>query len=432
MDVEAKGGEAPIRPLLGWRRDSFWNENRLLEELERVFDICHGCRRCLTLCSAFATLFELVDDSPSVGLEGVEKRDYWRVVEHCSLCDLCYETRCPYIPPHERQVDFPHLMLRAKAVRNRRRGGGTVGERLLALPDRMGRLASIPMFGGMACAMIDNPFSRRLLRIPAGARLPACRRDTLRRRLSRRVGKPSLPVGRDSQGGVVLFSTCYGNYQYPEIGEHLVAILEHNTVPVVLAEEERCCGMLSLESGDLKGVEEAKRFNVPRLMEWIEKGWSILMLQPSCLQLFRRWLPALFPDDPQVDRVRNAVWDPVEYLLSRREVGRLKTDFQHSLGVVACHLPCHLKIDGSGAKIRDLLNLVPDTYVELVEGCMKRCGVSSCHETGRSPVAEKICQIMPDHYGSSCMLAGARLEAEVANDSRVEHPLALLRMAYGI
>ena len=90
---------------------------RSSKELHRVFDICHGCRRCFSLCQSFPTLFDAIDASPTLELDGVDKRVYWQVVEHCYLCDMCYMTKCPYVPPHPWNVDFPHLMLRAKAVR---------------------------------------------------------------------------------------------------------------------------------------------------------------------------------------------------------------------------------------------------------------------------------------------------------------------------
>ena len=432
MEGKTKGNEAPLRPPLEWRRTSFWDEERLFEELERVFDICHGCRRCLTLCPAFSTLFELVDESSTMRLDGVAREDYWRVVERCYLCDLCYATRCPYIPPHERMVDFPHLMLRAKAVRYRKRGGGPLGERLSISPDALGSVAAIPVLGRMVCAAIDNPLTRRLLRVPSETGLAGCRRDTLRRRLARRSDMSGKSARQMVGEGVVLFVTCHGNYRFPEVGEHLIAILEHNAVPVVVVERERCCGMSGFERGDLEGVREAKEFNVQRLAKWVGKGWKVLILQPSCLQLFRRWLPALFPDDGMVHQVSMAVLDPFEFLASFRHAGRLKTDFRHALGVVACHLPCRLRVDGSGAGIRELLSLIPDTYVEMVEGCAG----SGCAPSGGgardSGMGERIRQIMPDHYGSACMLAGRCIELERADGSRVEHPLALLRKAYGI
>ena len=108
--------EAPTRLPIEWKSDEFYDEDSINEELERVFDICHTCRRCVSLCNSFPTLFDLIDDSETMEVDGVAKNDYKRVVDECFLCDICYLTKCPYVPPHEWNVDFPHLMLRAKAA----------------------------------------------------------------------------------------------------------------------------------------------------------------------------------------------------------------------------------------------------------------------------------------------------------------------------
>ena len=112
--------QAPTRHPLDWRNPEFYDEAALEREMERVFDICHGCRRCVSLCQSFPTLFDLVDNSKTMEVDGVAKADYAKVVDQCYLCDLCYMTKCPYVPPHPWNVDFPHLMLRAKAVEFRK------------------------------------------------------------------------------------------------------------------------------------------------------------------------------------------------------------------------------------------------------------------------------------------------------------------------
>ena len=135
--------EAPTRHPLDWRNPEFFDEAALTKEMERIFDICHGCRRCVSLCQSFPTLFDLVDESRTGELDSVDKADYRKVVDQCYLCDLCYMTKCPYVPPHPWNVDFPHLMLRAKAFEFKARGA-RFRDRMLTGTDRMGRLASIP------------------------------------------------------------------------------------------------------------------------------------------------------------------------------------------------------------------------------------------------------------------------------------------------
>src|SRR5688572_23747319 len=136
--------EAPTRHPLDWQSADFHDEAKLDKELERVFDICHGCRRCVNLCTAFPTLFDLVDTSPTMEVDGVNKADFGKVVDQCYLCNMCYMTKCPYVPPHAWNVDFPHLMLRAKAVKFKR-GEVSFRDKLLSSTDALGKLASIPV-----------------------------------------------------------------------------------------------------------------------------------------------------------------------------------------------------------------------------------------------------------------------------------------------
>src|SRR6476619_6229442 len=135
---------APTRHPVEWRSPEFYDGDAFLKEAERIFDICHGCRRCVSLCNAFPTLFDLVDESKTGEVDGVDKKDYWKVVDHCYLCDLCYMTKCPYVPPHQWNVDYPHTMLRAKAIKFKK-GGVDAGSRLLASTDVHGQLAGIPI-----------------------------------------------------------------------------------------------------------------------------------------------------------------------------------------------------------------------------------------------------------------------------------------------
>ncbi len=429
--------EAPPRHPPDWKGSDFRDEGMLIRELERVFDICHGCRRCLNLCNAFPTLFDLVDESATMELGGVARQDYWNIVDHCYLCDRCDATKCPYIPPHKRNVDFPQLMLRAKAVRFRKRGAG-FRDRLLASPDKVGRLATIPVVAQVINAAADSPSIRRKLHLHPDAVLPRCHRTTLRKRRRELVSSaPAATTAADA--GVVLFATCYGNFNEPELGDDLVAVFEHNSIPVALAEEERCCGFLRLELGDLDAVEQAREVNIPQLAEWVDRGWNIVVPLPTCVLMFRQWLPLMFPDDALVRKVRNAIFDPFEYLMQHHKEGRLKTGFKRSLGVVLYHLSCRSGGQGTGIETCEILSLVPGTHVEVIACCSGRDGSyglkSEYHDismkTGQ-PVVNTIRQVMPDHFGSHCPKAGRQIESSLANGSKAEHPLTLLRKAYGV
>src|SRR5579864_4092404 len=266
--------EAPIRHPLDWRNPQFYDHAALDKELERVFDICHGCRRCFSLCNSFPTLFNAIDESPSLELDGVDKKVYWDVVDNCYLCDMCFMTKCPYVPPHPWNIDFPHLMLRAKATHARKGGGFSFRDRTLSSTETVGRIAGIPVIAELVNAVNRSATGRALLEKTLGvardAPLPTFHSRTARKGLVGRLGthrsnRPSTATSvrptEQTTGKVALFATCYGNRNEPDLDEDLVAVLEHNGVLVTLIAQERCCGMPKLELGDLETVAKLKEFN---------------------------------------------------------------------------------------------------------------------------------------------------------------------------
>ncbi len=435
--------EAPTRHPIDWQNRAFYDEAALTQELERVFDICHGCRRCFSLCNAFPTLFDAIDAGSSGELDGVDRRVYWEVVDHCYLCDMCYMTKCPYVPPHPWNLDFPHLMLRAKAIKLKK-SGATWRDRVLSSTDGVGRLAGIPVVVEMVNAANRSPAARKLIERTLGvhrrAKLPSYHARTLRKIEKGRVRETRAgePAGR-TRGRVALFATCYGNYNEPVLGSDLIAVFEHNGIPVRLAEKERCCGMPKLELGDLDAVAKLKDKNIPVLARLVDEGWDLVAPIPSCVLMFKQELPLLFPDDPAVRKVGAAFFDPFEYLQLRHDAGRLRTDFKHPLGKVAYHVPCHLRVQNIGLKTKNLLQLVPDTQVEAIERCSGHDGTYGVkrefHDTAMKiakPVVSRIEKMNPDHYASDCPIAGHHLANGMRDARQPTHPLSLLRKAYGI
>ena len=444
MAVREGSLEAPIRHPIDWQNPEYYNEDSLTQELERVFDICHGCRRCFSLCNAFPTLFDAIDESETMELDGVDKRVYWDVVDHCYLCDMCYMTKCPYVPPHEWNVDFPHLMLRAKAVKHQQ-GKTRTRDRILTSTDMVGTLAGIPVVSGIVNAVNHNRIGRRvveeLFEVHPDAVLPDYHSKTLRRRVSpsRNAGAQPGPEAGPTRGKVALFATCYGNYNEPDLGEDLIAVFEHNGIPVRLADTERCCGMPKLELGDLDAVRKAKDINVPQLAGLIDQGWDVVAPVPSCVLMFKQELPLMFPDDADVAKVRDNIYDPFEYLMLRHRHGQLKTDFKNSLGKIAYHVACHLRVQNIGMKTRELLQLVPETEVDAIERCSGHDGTYAVkkefHEVSMKickPVVTRVEKAAADHYSSDCPMAGHQIENGLGEPRAPEHPLKLLRRAYGI
>ena len=435
--------EAPTRHALDWQSDEFYDEAPLFEELERVFDICHGCRRCFNLCNSFPTLFDAVDESETMEVDGVPKKVYWDVVDHCYLCDMCYMSKCPYVPPHEWNVDFPHLMLRAKAARFKKEGA-SVRDKILSATDTVGKLAGIPVVVAAVNATNRSKTGRKLLEATLGvhhkAPVPEYHSNTARKRLSRL--KNASPEGvtptSSTRGKVVLYTTCYGNRNHPAIDEDLVAIFEHNGIAMSLAEKEVCCGMPKLELGDLESVARAKDINIPILAAMVDDGWDIVTPIPSCTLMYKQELPLMFPDDPLVIKVRDAMYDPFEYLMLRHKDGELNTEFKTSLGKVSYQVPCHLRVQNIGLKTRDILQLVPDTTVDVIERCSGHDGTYAVkkefHDISKKiarPVVSKLKRAEADHFVSDCPMAAEQIAQEV-DGQEANSPMSLLRSAYGI
>jgi Fe-S oxidoreductase len=434
--------EAPTRHPLAWRDPSFYDEAALDKELERVFDICHGCRRCFSLCNSFPTLFDAIDEAPSGELDTVDKKVYWDVVDHCYLCDMCYMTKCPYVPPHPWNLDFPHLMLRAKAVKAKK-GEVRFRDKVLASTDVVGSIAGIPVVAQAVNAINKTETGRKLLDATLGvavdAPVPDYHSNSARKQLAgRELAAPATPTA-ETRGKVVLFTTCYGNRNEPDLNVDLVEVFEHNGIPVKIVSQEKCCGMPKLELGDLEAVARHKETNIPALKQAIDEGYDIVAPIPSCVLMFKQELPLMFPEDAAVQQVKARIFDPFEYLMLRHKAGMLRTDFATELGKVSYHVPCHLRVQNIGLKTRDVLNLVPNTAIDVIERCSGHNGTYAVKKEFRpasvkigKPVMNRVEKASPDHYTSDCPMAGHQIQTGLKDPKEPTHPLKLLRQAYGI
>ncbi len=435
--------EAPTRHPIDWKDPKFYDEEDLNAELERVFDICHGCRRCVSLCNAFPTLFDLVDESSTMEVDGVAKSDYIKVVDHCYLCDLCFLTKCPYVPPHEWNVDFPHLMLRAKANKFKN-NGAPLRDKMLSNTDQVGSFLGIPIIAQAANAVNHSVLMRRgmqkVLGIHADAHLPDYQSKSAKKLFAIYQTSVASPKAAGSTSGkVAIFTTCYGNHNEPGLIDDLIKIFEHNEIATKLITQDKCCSMPKLELGDLESVAQNKEHNIPIFHEIIQDDWDIVAPIPSCVLMFKQELPLMFPGDEALAEVQQAIFDPFEYLALRHKEEMLKTDFNTSLGKISYHAPCHLRVQKIGNKTKEILSLVPDTDIEIIERCAGHDGTYAVKQEfhdismkiGR-PVMNKIKKAEPNYYSSDCPLAGHHLANGLESDSSPTHPLTLLKIAYGL
>ena len=396
----------------------------------------------MNLCAAFPTLFDLVDESDTFEVDGVDKADYGKVVDHCYLCDLCAETKCPYLPPHEWAVDFPHLMLRAKATRFQE-AKPRWRDRLLASTDPVFNALATPGVGqlanGAAKVKALRKVGQRMAGIHQDAPLPTFHTRTASRRI-KPIFEDKTPVaGSATTGKVALYVTCYGDHNEPEVVDDLVRVLHHNDIPVKLLADTACCAMPKFELGDLDAVAAGKEKNLPIFAAAIDAGYDLMSIVPSCTLMYRQEMPLLFPQDEEVAKVREGFFDPFEYLVSRRRDGLANLDFKTPLGKVAYHAACHQRVQAIGQRTREFLAEVPGTEVTMIERCSGHDGTYAVKAGTYAhamkiarPVVRRVRDAKPDAYGSDCPMAGRMIEHGLDDGSRASHPISMLRRAYGL
>jgi Fe-S oxidoreductase len=334
-------------------------------------------------------------------------------------------------------------MLRAKAL-GYKQGRSKLRDRIITSTDAIGKLASIPIVVNVVNAVNRNEHTRALLesalQIHADARLPEYHGDTLSKRSAdHQPAAIEITATERTSGKVAIFATCYGQYNEPLIGEDLLAVFEHNQIQTMIVKNTVCCGMPKLELGDLDSVEKLKNHNIPLLAGLVDDSWDIISPVPSCTLQFKQELPLMYPEDTDVEKVRQAFFDPFEYLALRHKAGLMNLDFSASIGKIAYHVACHQRVQRIGLKTRDILALIPHTEIDVIERCSGHDGTYAIkqefHDTSMKickPVVNRVRKAEPDAYASDCPMAGQHISAGLNDGSKTQHPISLLRQAYGV
>ncbi|MBI5312632.1 MAG: glycerol-3-phosphate dehydrogenase [Methylocystis sp.] len=439
--------EAPIRHPLDWRSDDFYDDAKLDAEMRRVFDICHTCRRCFNLCDSFPRLFDLIDESKSGELDTVASADFKQVVDACTLCDMCFMSKCPYVPPHEFNIDFPHLILRYRAVEAKKNGVPAV-DRALADTDRYGKWATLISGAANWATRRDNTMMRGLEEKVAGvdrnAKLPKYASKTLETQAA------AHPPMRDDSAPAkarkaVLYATCYGDYNDTSIGMSALAVLARNGVETKVV-HPACCGMPKLEQGMLDEVAEAARKVAAAFAPYIDEGYDIVAPVPSCALMLKFEWPLILPEDESVKRLAEATFDLSEYVVDIARKEGLAEGMAPLDGGVAFHVSCHSRAQNIGQKGAELLALIPQADVAVVERCSghggawgyKKGNFETAMKVGK-PAARQLQNADKKHVVSECPLAGLHIEQEIETlggetprPERVGHPIVLMARAYGM
>jgi Fe-S oxidoreductase len=423
--------EAPVRHPLNWQDEDFYNEQFLNDELERVFNICHGCRRCVSLCKAFPTLFDLIDESETFEVDSVDKADYKKVVDQCYLCDLCYMTKCPYVPPHEWNVDFPHLMLRAKAIQFKK-GETKKSYKVLTSPQQVGSVASKPVISSIVNWSNSNKIIRKITENIMGVHADA----VVPKYHSKTLTKLFVEDNIVSKFKVAIFGTCYGEYNDPKSVIDLVDVLRHNNVEVKLIKNTQCCGMPKMELGDLETVIKYANENITPLKKLVGDGYKLIAPIPSCVLMFKSELPMIISDNEDIKLISKAFFDPFEYLSFLNDSAQLDTNFSAIDKEVLYQMACHQRVQNIGSHTKKILGLIPDLDVNIAERCSGHDGTYGVRKethtyavTIAKPVVKKITD-NTDLVVSDCVMAGNHIAHIATQNIEAIHPITLVKMAY--
>lgn len=430
------GLQKPTRFDIDWKNADYLNEDLFEKELRRVADACHGCRRCVSLCNSFPTLFDLIDESKTFEVDGVSYNQFSDVIDHCYLCDLCFLTKCPYVPPHEWEIDFPHLMLRGKAIKFHK-SKTSFRDKILTSTDLLGKLGSrkiiAPIINYFNSIKIFRIVLEKVLNIHRNAKLPKFSSITSK-------SKHNLIVNNSKTvDKVAIFTTCYHNYNEPIVIDDLVAVLSHNSIHVELIKDDKCCGMPKLELGDLKTVEKMMQHNIQKFKKYVDDGYKIIAPVPSCVLMFKQELPLLFPDNNDIKSISKALYDPFEYLLSLHEQDKLNTKFTNSIGSIFYQVACHQRVQNIGQVTKKILELIPGTDVEALERCSGHDGTygvkKETHDIAikiARPIVKEYQKNEAQHFTSDCTLAAHHIVNAMGNKVTPDHPISLMKKAYGI
>lgn len=440
---------APTRHVLKWRDEDFLNEDKIFAELERVFDLCHGCRRCFNLCDSFPTLFDLIDESETEEIDGVAKADYWKVINGCTLCDLCFMTKCPYVPPHEWDLDFPHLMLRARALQFKK-GQSNKKQDKLGEMDANGPLGV--KLSGLAnwATKRSNTLTRSVMEVTHGvhkdAALPEFSKQTCQQRAKAEPVEVNTAAPAHGKRKAVIYASCFGEYNAPDIVLDARAVLAKNGIEAQIVYPE-CCGMPQLEKGDVERVANKARSISLALSSYVKDGYDIVVPVASCALMLKFEWPLIEPDDENVKALSQATFDATEYIVDMAEKEGLAEGISPLEGGVSVHIACHARAQNMGRKAQELLKLIPDTQTTVIERCSGHGGswgvMKEFFEVGMkvgAPVFRDVAKADNAYVVSECPLARDQIiQGLERKDKTIEgpgkalrHPIQLLARAYGL
>jgi len=447
MDKKEGSLSAPTRHIIDWNNPNYLDEKAVDDEMRRQFDVCHGCRRCFNLCDSFPTLFDLIDESKDEDVASVDSKEFPKVVDKCTLCDMCYMVKCPYVPPHELNIDFPHLMLRYRKLQNSKNELNAIPKELAKI-DRNAKVAgiapSIANWGSSRNNKISRILMEKTIGIDKQVELPKFAKKTFIR-----LSKDEKMLPNNTAPGfgkkVALFATCYVNYNNTEVGIAAQKVLLNNGIEVKPV-YPGCCGMPFLEQAELDKVKSQSEIVSDELCKYIDEGYDIVTLTASCGLMLKSEWPLINPDNKKVIKLSQHVFDIDQYVVELAKKEGLKEGLNPIDGGITVHNACHARAQNMGNKAAEMLKLLPETNVEVVERCAGHGGtfgvMKDTHKVAvkfGKTAARQIKNKGQKNIVSDCPLAGKHL-GQLINDTNTDgelninpkHPIELMAESYGL
>ena len=432
--------QVPVRHPLKFKDPDFLNTEKLDNEMRRVFDICHGCRRCFNLCDSFPKLFDFIDDTNEGEVSALSSDKFNPVVDACTLCDMCFMTKCPYVPPHEFDIDFPHLMLRYR-MSQRKKGQISNTVKQLVKIDRNAKMGIYFHKIINWISSVNNKFLRKILEFLTGidkrAILPKYNSGTFAnyfKDFKKKIFEKNL------NRKVVIYSTCFVNFNKKSTGVAALKVLHHNNVEVEHS-YAGCCGMPYLEQADLDQVlKQAKKVS-KELLNYVDNGYKVITLTASCGLMLKFEWPLLLPEDEDIQVLSKNTYDIDEYIVEMANNEGLQEGLKEIDGGVTVHHACHARAQNMGNKARDMLKLIPNIKIDLVERCAGHGGtfglMKSTHDIANKvgkTTANTVKRKNNKYMASDCPLAAKHIE-QLAKDTNIVsdealHPIELIAKSY--
>ena len=435
---------APTRDIVDWKNPEYLNEEALDAEMRRQFEVCHSCRRCFNLCESFPTLFDLIDESKNEDLESVDSKEFSKVVDKCTLCDMCFMTKCPYVPPHEFNIDFPHLMLRYRTLQKTKGQLNKIPQELAKI-DRNAKIAgiapTIANWGSDKKNLITRKPLQTLTGIDQNAELPKFEKKTYIQKskdITKDINKNAPAFGRK----VAIYSTCYVNYNNTSVGIAAEKVLLHNGVEVKPV-YPGCCGMPYLEQAQHEKVVKQSELVSNELCKLIDDGYDIVTLTASCGLMLKFEWPLLNPENEKIKKLSKHTFDIDQYISDISKKEGLTKGLSQVDGGITVHNSCHARAQNMGNKALEMLKNLPETKVDVVERCAGHGGTFGVMKDTRKAAvkygrttARQIKNKKTKYVVSECPLASKHLDGLLNENTEEEiismHPIEILSKSYNL